>query len=103
MTSRVALAAIAVAATWTGASAQVIAFEQNGLKYQTLTHAGVTVMFAHLQAHIKEFSIIQVSVSNGSAGPYTIRPEDFVFEHPDHTEIHASPARYVIELLREKG
>jgi len=103
MTPRVALAAIAVAATLAGASAQVIEFEQNGLKYQTLTHGGVTVMFAHLPAHVKEFSIIQVTVSNGSRGPYTIRPEDFVFERADHAELHASTARYVIDLLREKA
>jgi hypothetical protein len=103
MPSRVALAAIVLVATIAGASAQVIEFEQNGLKYQTLTRAGVTVMFAHLQAHVKEFAIIQVSVSNGSHGPYTIRPDDFVFERADHTEIRASTARYVIDLLREKG
>src|SRR5215470_17577067 len=99
MTLRVALAALAVVATLAWAPAQVIEFEQNGLKYQTLTHGGVTVMFAHLQAHVKEFAIIQVSVSNGSHGPYTIRAEDFVFERADHAEVHASPARYVIDLL----
>jgi hypothetical protein len=103
MHTRVALAAIAVAATFAGASAQVIEFEQNGLKYQTLTHGGVTVMFAHLPAHIKEFSIIQVTVSNGSRGPYMIRPEDFAFERADHADLHASTARYVIELLRDKA
>lgn len=84
------------------APAQVIEFEQNGLKYQTLTHSGVTVMFAHLHAHVKEFAIIQVSVSNGSAGPYTIRPEDFTFERAEHI-VHATPARTVITLLMQKG
>src|ERR1700751_6156840 len=104
MPFRVAVAvAMLATATLTCACAQVIEFEQNGLKYQTLTHGGVTVMFAHLQAHVKEFSIVQVSVANGSRGPYPIRPEDFIFEHPDHTEIHASNARYVIDFLREKG
>ena len=104
MSPRVALAAIAaLAVTFSAASAQVIEFEQNGLKYQTLTHGGVTVMFAHLQPHVKEFAIIQVTISNGSRGPYTVRPEDFVFERPDHGELRASPARYVIDLLRDKA
>ena len=103
MTSRVALAAIALAATLAGASAQVIQFEQNGLKYQTLTHGGVTVMFAHLPQHVKEFAIIQVTVSNGSKGPYTIRPEDFIFERAEHGELRAATARYVIDLLRDKA
>ena len=103
MPSRVALAAMVAAATVVCASAQVIEFEQNGLKYQTLTHGGVTVMFAHLKTHEKEFSIVQVSIANGSRGPYTVRPEDFTFERPDHSEVHASNARYVIDLLREKG
>ena len=103
MSLRVALAAIAIIATFPPASAQVIDFEQNGLKYQTLTHGGVTVMFAHLPAHVKEFAIIQVTVSNGSRGPYTVRPEDFIFERADHTELRASTARYVIDLLRDKA
>ena len=103
MPPRVALAAIAVACVLVTAGAQVIEFDHNGLKYQTLTHSGVTVMFAHLQAHIKEYSIVQVSVSNGSPGPYTIRPEDFNFERGEHGTVHASPARAVISMLMQKG
>ena len=74
MLLRMALAGMVLASA--SISAQVIEFEHNGLKYQTLTHSGVTVMYAHLAAHVKEYSIIQVSVSNGSAGPYTIRPPE---------------------------
>src|SRR5438874_6935939 len=99
MLPRLALAAIIVAAA---CPAQVIEFEHNGLKYQTLTHSGVTVMFAHLAAHVKEYSIVQVSVSNGSAGPYTIRPEDFEFDRGEHV-IRATPARTVINMLMQKG
>jgi hypothetical protein len=105
MLPRAALAAMVIATALGPASAQVIEFEHNGLKYQTLTHSGVTVMFAHLTAHVREYSIIQVSVSNGSAGPYTIRPEDFEFvrgEHGDHI-VRASPARTVIDMLMQKG
>ena len=66
-----------------GAAAQVIEFESNGLRYQTLTRSSVTVMYAHLPAHVRDYIILQVAVSNGSVGPYTIRPEDFAFERPD--------------------
>jgi hypothetical protein len=83
---------------------QVIEFESNGLKYQTLTKRGITVMFAHLPLHMREFSVIQVAVSNGSPGPYTIRPEDFSFiKKEDGEEVRAWPARSVVGLLIEKG
>jgi len=85
------------------APGQVIEFESNGLKYQTLTKRGVTVMFAYLPVHVREFGILQVAVSNGSAGPYTIRPEDFTYQKEDGAEVHATPARDVVELLKEKG
>jgi hypothetical protein len=85
------------------APGQVIEFESKGLKYQTLTKRGVTVMYAHLGAHMHEFSILQVAVSNGSPGPYTIRPEDFTFVHEDGEEIHAWAAKAVVSLLMQKG
>src|SRR6185503_4429132 len=59
--------------------AQVIEFESNGLKYQTLTRNGVTVMFAHMPQHVREYAILQVSVSNGSRATHVARPEDFTF------------------------
>ena len=83
--------------------AQVIEFESNGLKYQTLTKRGITVMFAQLPGHVREFTILQVAVSNGSPGPYTIRPEDFSFKKDDGGEVRAWPARDVVELLKSKG
>ena len=88
---------------YVSAGAQVIEFESNGLKYQTLTRRGVTVMFARLPSHVREFAILQVAVSNGSPGPYTIRPEDFRFVHPDGRVLRAAPARDVVSLLLEKG
>ncbi|HLY15627.1 MAG TPA: hypothetical protein VKR61_00315 [Bryobacteraceae bacterium] len=86
-----------------GVPGQVIEFESNGLKYQTITKRGITVMFAHLPGHVREFIILQVAVSNGSPGPYIIRPEDFTFKKDDGSELHAWPARAVVELLKEKG
>lgn len=85
------------------AYSQVIEFESGGLKYQTLTRRGVTLMFAHMPAHVRDFSIVQVAVSNGSSAPYTIRPEDFRFVRDDGVTIQAMPARQVINLLLEKG
>ncbi len=38
------------------------------MKYQTLTRGGVTVMYTHLPSHIREYSILQAAVSNGSGG-----------------------------------
>lgn len=85
------------------AVAQVIEFEQNGLKYQTLTKNGVTVMFAPLAPHIQGYTILQVSVANGSAGPYIIKPENFFYLRDSGETVEAAPAHSVIDMLIEKG
>src|ERR1041385_8928182 len=83
--------------------AQVIEYESNGLKYQTLTRSGVTVMFTRLPAQVHEYAIIQVAVSNGSSAPYTIRPEDFSFVRTDGAVVRATPAQAVVKMLAQKG
>lgn len=83
--------------------AQVIEFESNGLHYETLTKNGVTIMFAPLGSHVKEYSILQVAVSNGSPVSWTIRPEDFKYIRQDGTIAHATPALEVINSLIEKA
>ncbi len=85
------------------ALAQVIEFENHGMKYQTLTRNGITVMFAHLPAHVREYAILQAAVSNGAKGPYMIRPEDFVYRKADGTAVRAVAARVVVGMLIEKG
>jgi hypothetical protein len=85
------------------APAQVIEFEQNGLKYQTLTKSGVTVMFAILPSRLHEFAIMQVAVSNGAHGPYMIRPEDFTYIRGEGVSIRAAAARDVILMLEQRG
>jgi hypothetical protein len=83
--------------------AQVIEVQSNGYLYQALTRSGVTVMFTALPGNLHEYAIIQVSVSNGSQGPYTIRPEDFTFERSDGHPVRAVPAHTVIEMLLKKA
>ena len=87
---------------------QVIEFESNGMKYQTLSKSGVTIMFTALAAHLHEYAIIEVSVSNGSKGPYIIRPENFTYVRTDPVRNDAPPfqgatARSVISEMIEKG
>jgi hypothetical protein len=98
------LGGLALGLVWLGsAGAQVIEFESNGLKYQTLTRSGVTVMWAQLPSQLRNYAIIQVAVSNGSGGPYVIRPEDFHYVRQDGTTVNAAPAREVFTLLSQRG
>jgi hypothetical protein len=85
------------------AHAQVIEFESNGLKYQTLTKSGVTIMYAVMPQHLHEFAALQVAVSNGSKGPYTVRPEDCTYVRSDGVVMKASPAVTVVNMLNQKG
>src|SRR5271165_520324 len=85
------------------APAQVIEFEQNGLKYQTLTRSGITVMFAIMPSHLHEYAIVQVAVSNGAQGPYIIRPEDFTYLRGETVPVRAAAARDVILMLETRG
>jgi hypothetical protein len=85
------------------ARAQVIEFESNGLKYQTLAKSGVTLMFATLAYRLKEYAIVQVAVENGSESPYIIRPEDFTFIRADGVPVRAAAANSVVQMLTEKG
>jgi hypothetical protein len=83
--------------------AQVIEFESNGLKYQTLTRAGVTVMFANLPSNLKGYSVLQVAVSNGSKYVTTVDPEDFIFHRDNGSIERALPARQVVKRMFERA
>jgi hypothetical protein len=85
------------------AQAQVIEYEKDGVKHQTLTRNGVTVMFAVGKAHVKEYSMIQVSISNGSDIYSNIRPEDFNYERADGQTIRAANADDVVKQLLERA
>jgi hypothetical protein len=83
--------------------AQIIPFESNGLLYKTLTKGGVTVMFAYLPAHLKEYSIMQVSLANGSPISWTVKPDDFTYRQQDGTMWQAATALSVVENLLAKA
>ena len=83
--------------------AQIIEFESGGLKYQTLTKNGLTIMVASLPSHVRDYSILQVAISNGSPIPWTVKPEDFSYWRPDGQPIHATPARAVVNELMAKA
>jgi hypothetical protein len=85
------------------APAQVIEYERDGIKHQTLTHNGVTVMFAIGKAHVKDYAMIQVSVSNGSDLFSNIKPEDFNYERADRQMIRAANADDVVKQLLERA
>lgn len=83
-------------------ASQVIEYENNGQKYQTLTRKGLTVIVTHLPAHVHEFGLIQVSISNGSQIYWTVRPEDFSYVRLD-VPITGLPAKQVVDFLLDRG
>lgn len=85
------------------AFAQVIEYSSNGMKYQTLTRSGVTIIFTHLPQHLHEYTAIQTAISNGSDAPYVIHPEDFSFVRNDGTVVKAVATKTVIDMLMQKG
>lgn len=82
---------------------QAIEFESNGLKYQTLTRDGVTIMFAPLPAQVREYVVLQLAVSNGSPSARTIKAQDFRFVRNDGSIIVATPAHYVVQEFLDRG
>ncbi len=82
---------------------QVIDFESNGLHYKTLTKNGLTIMFASLPAHVRNYSILQVAVENGSPISWTVKPEDFLYIRADGQELRAQDANLVVDSLVEKA
>ncbi len=85
------------------ASAQVIEFESGGLRYQTLSKNGVTVMYAHLPSQVRDYAIVQVAVANGATGPCLVRPEDFAFHREGGHAVRAAPAEKVVNEFLERA
>lgn len=82
---------------------QVIEFESKGLQYQALTRNGITVMFATLPAHIKDFNIIQITITNGSPLSWTVKPQDFSFIRQDGVHLESVSADGVVESLLQRA
>lgn len=82
---------------------QVIEFESGGLRYQTLTHNGVTIMFAHLSAQVRDYATMQVAVSNGSGRTVVIKPEDFVWNTSSEALRPVPASRVVAQMLDKAG
>ncbi len=80
-----------------------IEFESHGLTYEALTKDGITVMYAPLPPHIKDFNIIQITVTNGSELNWTVRPGDFTFIRQDGTVLQPVSADDVVYSLLQKA
>jgi hypothetical protein len=86
------------------ACAQVIEFESGGLRYQTLSRNGVTVMYAHLPAQVRDYAVVQVAVSNGASTACSVRPEDFALHRDDGSPaIRAAAASKVVNEFLERA
>jgi hypothetical protein len=83
-------------------SAQVIEYEANGIKYQTLSRKGLTVIITHMPNHVAGFGIIQISIANGSDRYWTVQPEDFAYIKQD-MPMTAISAGQVVDVLLDKG
>ncbi|HEY3826704.1 MAG TPA: hypothetical protein VGL82_19225 [Bryobacteraceae bacterium] len=81
---------------------QVIEYEANGLKYQTLSRKGLTLIVTRMPDHVAGFGLFQVSISNGSDIYWTIQPEDFTYVRQE-TSTTAISAGQVVDVLLDKG
>jgi hypothetical protein len=102
LSRRTILAFASLAVVAASARAQVIEYEANGQKYQTLTRNGLTVIFTHMPNHIAGFGLIQVSVANGSGIYWTVRPEQFSYVR-EGVPLTALSANDVVNLLLAHG
>jgi hypothetical protein len=82
---------------------QVIEFEQNGLRYQTLTKNGLTIMFTHLPMQMKKYAALQIAVANGSEVSWTVRPEDFEFVRTDGSRVRPLAPKTVVDRMLQHG
>ncbi len=97
------LAALALV-TAGGARGQAIEFDSNGLRYLTMTRDGLTIMFAELPMRVRDYAVVQVAVSNGSASNRTVKPEDFEVRLDLGSAVRATSARTVVqEFLGRAG
>jgi hypothetical protein len=80
-----------------------IDFESHGMHYEALTKSGITVMFAPLPPHVKDYNVVQVTVTNGSSVSWTVKPTDFSFTRHDGTVLQTISADEVVSSLLNKA
>ncbi len=80
-----------------------IEFQSHNLDYEALTKNGITVMFAALPPHIKDYNVVQVTVTNGALVSWTVKPSDFSFARQDGTVLSPLSADDVVGSLMEKA
>jgi hypothetical protein len=78
-------------------------FQSHNLEYEALTKNGITVMFATLPPHIKDFNIVQVTITNGSLVSWTVKPSDFSFVRQSGATLQPVSADEVVESLLQKA
>jgi hypothetical protein len=78
-------------------------FQSHGLDYEALTRNGITVMFATLPPHIKDFNIVQITVTNGSLVSWTVKPGDFSFVRQSGVTLQPVSADEVVGSLLQKA
>lgn len=101
------IAAVCLAASVSGSfvprlGAQVIEYESNGMKYQTLSHEGLTVIVTRMPDHVAGFGLFQISISNGSDRYWMVDPVEFKYARPE-VSLGALPAEKVVDVLLDKG
>jgi len=85
------------------APAQVIEFYSNGLRYLTLTRAGLTVMHAEMPLQVRGYAVLQVAVINGGDTPRIVQPGSFSFGFADGRQVQAASEQAVIGELQQHG
>ena len=80
----------------------MIEYEANGLKYQTATRKGLTVIVTQLPSHVAGFGMAQVSIANGSQMYWTVKPEQFSWVK-QQVALNALPAKQVVDMLLDHG
>src|ERR1035437_3217496 len=96
---RTAIVASVILLTVT-AFAQVIEYEANGEKYQTLTRRGLTVIVTRLPVQVAGYGLIQIFIANGSTIHWTVKPEEFEYVRVTET-INALGADAVVNVMLE--
>lgn len=80
-----------------------IQFESHGLEYESVTHGGVTLMCAALPPRMKNYSVLQVTVTNGSLLSWTVKAEDFKFMRQDGSVVSPSSADDVVQSFLDRA